>query len=340
MSTHRATPLNPESSPFRRALSTPVPFEGEDGKFTQSWYPICMSSAATNHFVRGFDFLDGKVIVFRDDEGQAHVLSAYCPHMGADLSIGDLIDGQVRCVFHHWRYGSNGRCAAMPSKDPIPPTARLFKFPVQEKYGIVWAYNGLTPHYELPDFRYPNEDLVFKVKVYGGEIPVDPWILCANTPDMQHIRYLHGIEINGDNPHDVVRWTDHSMMYEFEGQLPTGEKFRHELGIVGTSMYYQSTDIGGRWFGFVAPFGLVRPSRSSVYIVVCARKDMGTPEEVDAYLEWVADLETRIVLDDLMNMQTIHFRPGTLTRSDLTLGRFFDYLRNFPRAHPSSEFIR
>jgi len=46
------------------------------------------------------------------------------------------------------------------------------------------------------------------------------------------------------------------------------------------------------------------------------------------------------VLDDMMNMQTIHFRPGTLTRSDLTLGRFFDYMRKFLRAHPSMEFIR
>jgi nitrite reductase/ring-hydroxylating ferredoxin subunit len=340
MATSPVMSLNSGNVAPRRALSLPVPFEGEDGKFTQSWYPICLSSAASQDFVRGFDFLDGRVIVFRDADGGAHVLSAYCPHMGADLSIGDLLSGQVRCVFHHWRYGADGRCAGMPSKDPVPFAAQLFKFPVQEKYGIVWAYNGIEPHYALPDFRYPNEDLVFKIKVYGGELPVDPWILCANTPDMQHIRYLHGIEINGENPHDVVEWTDYSMMYSFDGALPTGVSFRHELGIVGTSLYYQSTDLGGRWFGFVAPFGLIRPNRSCVYIVVCARKDMGTPEEVDKYLEWVAELETRIVLDDMINMQTIHFRPGTLTRSDLTLGRFFDYMRKFPRAHPSADFIK
>jgi len=321
-------------------LSTPVLFEGEDGKFTQSWYPICLSSAATNRFVRGFDFLDGRVMVIRDDAGQAHVLSAYCPHMGADLSIGDVVDGTVRCVFHNWRYDTQGRCVGMPSKDPIPPTARLFEFPVQEKYGIVWAYNGLEPHYQLPDLPYPNDELVFKVKVLGEDLPVDPWITCANTPDMQHIRYLHGVEINGDNPHEIVEWTDHSMMYSFDGQA-NGMSSHNRLGIFGTSLYYQTTQLGdGRWFGFLSPFGLPRPGRCTGYIVVCARKDMGTPEEVDAFLEWVAELETRVVLDDVMNMRTIHFRPGTLTRSDLTLGRFFDYMRKFPRAHPSAEFIR
>jgi len=68
---------------------------------------------------------------------------------------------------------------------------------------------GLEPQYELPDFVVPDQDLVFKTKVFGEIVPVDPWVLCANTPDMQHIRYLHGIEINGDNPHDA-EWSDHS----------------------------------------------------------------------------------------------------------------------------------
>lgn len=335
------TPVSaPAEQPFRRPRGLAVPFEGEGGTFTQSWYPICMSSAATADFVRGFDFLDGRVIVFRDAGGQAHVMSAYCPHLGADLSIGDMVNGQVRCVYHHWRYGPDGRCAAMPSKDPIPAAARLFKFPVCEKYGIVWAYNGLESHYDLPSFAVPDADLVFKTKVFGEIVPVDPWVLCANTPDMQHIRYLHGIEINGDNPHDAVEWTDHSMFYEFEGTHITGDRVQHRIGIVGTSMYFQSTNFAGRWFGFVAPFGLVRPGRSIVYITVCARKDMGTPEEIDQFLEQVAELEKRVVLDDLMNMQTIHLQPGTLTRSDLTLGHFFDYMRNFPRSHPSAEFIR
>ncbi len=331
---------SPDQPKFRRALSEAVPFEGEDGLFTQSWYPICLASAATPNFVRGFDFLDGRVVVIRDKTGKARVLSAYCPHMGADLAIGDMVDGQIRCMFHHWRFGPDGRCTGMASNDPVPSVARLFEFPSQEKYGIVWAYNGTEPHYELPDFPYPAEDLVFKVKAFGEEMPVDPWVMCANTPDIQHIRYLHGVNISGENPHDQVAWTDHSMRYYFEGNHPTGEPIRHWVGIYGTSLYYQHTDFAGKWFGFIAPFGLPRIGKSNVYFVICARKDMGTPEEVDKFLDWVVDLETKVVLDDILNMQTIHFRPGTLTRSDLTLSRFFQYMRNFPRAHPSSEFIR
>ncbi|HWG68424.1 MAG TPA: hypothetical protein VN692_03320 [Steroidobacteraceae bacterium] len=32
--------------------------------------------------------------------------------------------------------------------------------------------------------------------------------------------------------------------------------------------------------------------------------------------------------------------PCRLTRSDLPLGHFFDYMRKYPRSHPSAEFIR
>ena len=47
-------------TPVKRALSERVPGEGQDGLFTQSWYPICLASAANPHFVRGFDFLGGR----------------------------------------------------------------------------------------------------------------------------------------------------------------------------------------------------------------------------------------------------------------------------------------
>jgi phenylpropionate dioxygenase-like ring-hydroxylating dioxygenase large terminal subunit len=317
-----------------------IPAEGADGLFSQSWFPVCLSSAATHDYVRGFDFLDGRVIVVRDAQGAAQVLSAYCPHLGADLSIGDMIDGQVRCVFHHWRYGTDGRCTRTGIGDAAPPTARLFRFPTQERYGLVWAYNGTTPHYELPSFPYPDEELVFKIQVFGEELPVDPWVLCANTPDMQHIKHLHGIQMDGEDEERGIDWTPYSMLYSFSGVHTTGDRIQNRVGIYGTSLYYQHTDFSGKWFGFLAPFGLPRPGRTTTYMVVAVRRDLGSEAEIEQMLKFVMDLEIKVVSEDIMNMRTVHFRPGTLTRSDATLSKFFDYLRAFPRAHPAADFIK
>jgi hypothetical protein len=130
------------------------------------------------------------------------------------------------------------------------------------------------------------------------------------------------------------------MYYNFSGTHPTGQPVSHRVGIIGTSLYWQATDFAGQWFGFLAPFGMPRPGESLVYFVVAARKDMGTPEEIDRFLDFVLDVETKVVVEDMLNMQTIHFKPGTLTKADTTLSRFFNYMRAYPRAHPAADFIK
>ncbi len=53
-----------------------LPAEGENGVFTESWFPLCKSSEIAPGEMRGIDFLDGRVVVMRDQQGEVHVLSA------------------------------------------------------------------------------------------------------------------------------------------------------------------------------------------------------------------------------------------------------------------------
>ncbi len=313
--------------------------EGEDGLFTQSWFPLCLSADLKAGEVRGFDFLDGRVVALRDADGAARVLSAYCPHMGADLCTGEMVDGTVRCPFHFWRYGPDGRCVATESGDPVPPTAKLFAFPTAEKYGCVFVFNGAEPLFELPDFPKPAEGLVWKVGEWDVEMPVDPWVICCNTPDMQHIQVVHGISFDGGEPHGEVEWTTHSMNYQFQGKMRDGTPIGFAVGIYGTSIYWQHGAFDGRWFGFVAPMGLPRPGRSRLFFAVAVEDDPADPEGTRAFLDAMYDLEVGIATEDLPIVRRARFKPGTLTRSDRTLARFFDYLRAHPRAHPSAGHI-
>jgi phenylpropionate dioxygenase-like ring-hydroxylating dioxygenase large terminal subunit len=326
--------------PVGRALARPLPAEGEDGLFTQSWFPICLSTDVPKGTVKGYGFLDGRVVVFRGEDGIARVTSAYCPHLGADLAVGDVVGNNVRCAFHHWEYDGDGQCARTGIGDPPPPAACLFVFPSQEKFGIVWAYNGVEPHYQLPDFPYPEGELVIHTLLLDEVMDVDPWVLCCNTPDMQHIKVLHGVQFSHEDPSEAVEWTPHSMLYDFSGVHKQGEKIENRVGIYGTSLYYQHTVFDGRWFGFMAPFGMPAPKKSQTFMIVAARRDMGPPEMVDQFIDFIVNLEKQIVLEDIAIMQSIRFAPAVMTKSDRTLGRFFSYLRAFPRAHPSAAYIR
>ena len=325
------------AQPRKRPEAVRPPAEGEDGLFSLSWHPICLSTDLERGQVKGFDFLDGRIVVMRGEDGIAQTLSAYCPHMGADLCVGSVIGNTLRCAFHHWQYDGSGRCVKTASGDPPPPTARLFNFPTVERYGVIFAFNAETPLFDLPAFPFPEEDLLIRAERYEELLPVDPWVICCNTPDVQHIRVLHGIRFDSDDPGAAAQWTDHSMLYDFTGTHAQGERLNFRVGIHGTTIFYQAGDFQGRWFGFLAPMKVVRPGRSEVYMIIGVKRSEPEPA---AFLDQVFALERHVVSEDLDVLRTIRFHAGTLTASDRTLARFLDYLKRYPRAHPAGAFIR
>jgi hypothetical protein len=127
------------------------------------------------------------------------------------------------------------------------------------------------------------------------------------------------------------------MVYGFTGRHASGEAIGFKVGIYGTTIFYQSASIEGRWFGFLSPLGIPRAGTTRGYLVLAVRKDEPGAE---AHLEAMLDLERRVLCEDLPVLRTVHFRPGALTASDRTLARFLQFLTRYPRAHPAGEFIR
>ena len=168
----------------------------------------------------------------------------------------------------------------------------------------------------------------------------EPWVVCANTPDVQHIRVLHGVQVE-DPKH--ITYTDHSMTYQFQGQHPSGSRLEWSVAIHGTNIFFQEGETGGTWVGVVAPMGLPRPGQCEIYMVVATliidRSPAGLAKaRSDA--EALMALESQIVFEDAPILQKIRYRQGCLTRIDAGLAKFLDYLRSYPRSHPSSEYIR
>ena len=104
---------------------------GAEG-FHQSWFPVALAGDIGPGRATGRDFLGTRVVVYRDAAGKAVVQGAYCPHLGADLSVGEVVDGQIRCAYHHWRFDGGGRCVDIPAGDRIPPAARIPTYPSAE----------------------------------------------------------------------------------------------------------------------------------------------------------------------------------------------------------------
>ena len=337
----KATPI---AIALKRPHGKPVPAEGENGLFTESWFPICPSYELRKGQVIGRPFLDGRVVAFRGENGIAQVLSAYCPHMGADLAVGDVTGDFVRCAFHKWEYDGAGVCRKTGIGDVPPKNARLFKFPCVEKFGLVWAFNGLEPWWALPEFPVPEKDLAIDVRYDVPAIPVDPWVICANTPDWQHIKIVHHVDFDTSDMFKRIKFTDHSMQYSFNGRMTEdkNEEVSYNVGIFGTSLFHLHGTRNGQWFSVLTAFGLLRPGLTQNYIVIGLKKGDGSPES-DAHIAFMHSalfqMGRRMIAEDRPILHTLKYAPGAMTKSDQALGRFLDLVRGFPRSHYSADFI-
>ena len=80
------------------------------------WYPIIRSEDLPMDTPEKITVLGVNLVTFRDEEGDAHVLSDTCIHRGASLggawSAGEhvprIVNGCVVCPYHGWEFGGDG----------------------------------------------------------------------------------------------------------------------------------------------------------------------------------------------------------------------------------------
>ncbi len=343
-STSHKSSTNPAAQRRLRRHVKPMPSEGDDGLFTEAWFPVCMSDELKIGEILGKPFLDGRVVIYRDQSGTAHVQSSYCPHLGADLSKGSVAGDNIRCAFHGFEYAPGGHCVKTGIGANPPPAACLFSFTVVERYGLLWAYNGETPKWQLPDFTYPDDELHIIVKEYGV-FPADPYVLCCNTPDYHHYRSVHGLDWTHPDPDPLqdFRWTDHGFRFDLDGTHWHGKEMKFTFGIDSVSLYFQQGTLDGKWYGYLAPFGVIGASQTMTYFVVVTHKGDGSPTALEAASTFADEsmaLEFAFVDQDIPVLDGIHFAQGALTEKDRSLSMYLDLVRRQPRVHPSADFIR
>lgn len=312
-----------------------IPAEGDEG-FSESWFAVAPSSALDSKPL-GVNFLDGRIVLFRTRSG-TQAVSAYCPHLGADLSVGSVVGDRIRCAFHGWEFDDAGHCRATGIGDPPQSNARIFTFPTVEQYGLIWVYNGIDPAYTLPD--PPQSDAPPKIRAgHMGRLDVDPWVVGAQTLDLQHFSLPHDLDLH-DNPADNFHSGDFHIGMGFTATTQGGDVLKLRATIYGTSCFYQQATLNGRPFLWVTGLSISGPGTCDAYFSISASPLPGEPEQsLNGFLDRVAYTMMGMMADDAPILQSIHFTPGRLTASDRVLSKYLHYVRKFPRSHHSQDFL-
>src|SRR6266852_7918270 len=93
-----------------------------------------------------------ELLAFRDSRGVVGVIDQYCPHRGANLWLGRNEECGIRCVYHGWKFDTDGRCIDMPTSYPdlnAKDLIRIKSYPVRDWGDMIWAKLG--PAGEVPE---------------------------------------------------------------------------------------------------------------------------------------------------------------------------------------------
>lgn len=315
--------------------------QGPEAGYHQNWHALGFARDIANGQVVGKDFLGSRVVVYRGEDGQVRVMSAYCRHLGAELSAGCVVGNDVQCGFHHWQYGPDGRCTKIPASETIPEPVRLFRFPVAEKWGLIWAFVGEEPLYDVPGFRgYEDSELEYRTIEAPYLIPTEQWVPLTNSHDYQHLHALHDQKLayGPVNMNNGPYLMEHDMAFE----MPGGMLFANKIRVTGTNTISLTGEMAGGIILSMFSGALVGDQLTKGYII------NATPRVVDGVAQDPAVIETRIgmaeaffvglIEEDTPIMNTIRFREGVLLEADRELALFLDHVRRFPKANPLADY--
>lgn len=186
---------------------------------SRSWYLICKSSEIKKGRIKSFELLDFKIAVFRSDDGDVKALYATCPHMGADLGKGIVAKNHLLCPYHKWAFDKNGVCQRIPGKyynqQLKPTTIKTPTFPVIEKYGFIWIFNGEKEDFPFPKLKWEEKDH-YILSLPSTLLGCHPHIIGTNNPDFNHLVFMHELQFTKEPRQTQGNY--YNLNYDYQAQ--------------------------------------------------------------------------------------------------------------------------
>ena len=160
------------------------------------WHPIGAETQFDAPGARAIRLFGEDLVLYKDLSGGYGLLERHCPHRRADLSYGYVEACGLRCNYHGWLFGADGKCLEQPYDDLANPAARFRDkvaaraYPVQALGGLLWAYMGAEPAPLLPDWEPFSWKNGF-VQIVFAEVPCN-WLQAQeNSIDPVHFEWMH-----------------------------------------------------------------------------------------------------------------------------------------------------
>lgn len=128
------------------------------------WYPVGWADQLKPGQLKKVTLWLQDMVVMRSQAGGLSVLENACLHKGVELHLGEVKGNCVVCPYHGWEFDQQGQCTRIPyaRENSGLPRKKIRRFPVQEKYNIIWVFPGdaeladSTPLPDIPEYDDPD----------------------------------------------------------------------------------------------------------------------------------------------------------------------------------------
>jgi len=312
---------------------------------TEGWYPITACTELKTSQVKSFLIFKQRIVVFRGDDGVVRALDAFCPHMGADLGNGRVINNEIQCYFHQWKFSEKGLLTDVPCQSHLPKGVKVNSYPVEEKFGFIWVYSASEAPYPVPNppgFASSEEHLA-ATHLKEAVLYAHHHVMMANGIDLQHFSAVHNLDVEFN--FEVEDTNGHVFEWNLEGEIPdTGLKNRFLRWLLGPKVGYKARFAGGsivsltygpnqrfRGTGFKIPalhilWGCVPrlTGVSHVHIFIVTHRTSGLWGWIKSKTFTFLTIALLIALrdDDIKAFPHMRFNPKFLLKADKSVARF------------------
>ncbi|MFI9045896.1 Rieske 2Fe-2S domain-containing protein [Streptomyces sp. NPDC053427] len=167
-------------------------------RFARGWHCLGLADTFKDGAPHEIEAFGTRLVVFQGaDDGELHILNAYCPHMGGNLARGTVKGDTVACPFHDWRWSGNGRCAGIPYARRVPPRARTRAWTSLERNQQLYVWHDPEGNPPPPEVTIPEIEGIGSADWSGwswNSLRVENSNcreIVDNVVDMAHFYYIH-----------------------------------------------------------------------------------------------------------------------------------------------------
>ncbi len=216
-------------------------------RYPRGWFVVALESEVEAGVPLSVRYFGRQMVVFKGEDGGIRVTDAHCPHLGADIGVGGVVEGNcIKCPFHAWKFDGEGKCVEVPYAKKIPAKAKLRGWQVDVVNGLVFVWHdpeGGEPEYRIPALVEWDDPTWNRWEPKRIQIKTHPREIVENVADKAHFAPVHGTHV------DVFenKYEDHKALQIIEGvAYPRGggkDKFRSVTTYFGPA--YQTSEMEG-----------------------------------------------------------------------------------------------